>query len=39
MLRYIAHRLLGLIPVLIGVSLLVFLSVWVIPGDVVDIMM
>jgi peptide/nickel transport system permease protein len=28
-----------LIPVLIGVSLLVFLSVWVIPGDVVDIMM
>ena len=39
MLRYIAHRLLGLIPVLIGVSLLVFLSVWVIPGDVVDILM
>ena len=39
MLRYIAHRLLGLIPVLIGVSLLVFLSVWVMPGDVVDIMM
>jgi len=39
MLRYIAHRLLGLIPVLVGVSLLVFLSVWVIPGDVVDIMM
>lgn len=39
MLRYIVHRLLGLIPVLIGVSLLVFLSVWVIPGDVVDIMM
>lgn len=39
MLRYIAHRLLGLIPVLIGVSLLVFLSVWVIPGDVVDVMM
>lgn len=39
MLRYIANRLLGLIPVLIGVSLLVFLSVWVIPGDVVDIMM
>jgi peptide/nickel transport system permease protein len=39
MLRYIANRLLGLIPVLIGVSLLVFLSVWVIPGDVVDVMM
>jgi peptide/nickel transport system permease protein len=39
MLRYIANRLLSLIPVLIGVSLLVFLSVWVIPGDVVDVMM
>lgn len=39
MLRYIIYRLLSLIPVLIGVSLLVFLSVWVIPGDVVDVMM
>ncbi|MEE9570923.1 MAG: ABC transporter permease [Gammaproteobacteria bacterium] len=39
MLKYIAYRLLSLIPVLIGVSLLVFLSVWVIPGDIVDVMM
>lgn len=39
MLRYIVYRLLSLIPVLLGVSMLVFLSVWVIPGDVVDIMM
>ena len=39
MLRYILMRLLGLIPVLIGVSALVFASIWIIPGDVVDVMM
>ncbi len=39
MLRYILFRLLGLIPVLIGVSVLVFAAIWVIPGDIVDVMM
>ena len=39
MLRYILVRLLGLIPVLIGVSALVFVSIWIIPGDIVDAMM
>lgn len=34
MLRYITRRLLQLIPVLIGVSLLVFIGMHVIPGDV-----
>jgi peptide/nickel transport system permease protein len=39
MLRYIAFRLLGLVPVLFGVSVLVFAAIWVIPGDIVDVMM
>lgn len=39
MLRYILVRLLGLIPVLLGVSILVFASIWIIPGDIVDAMM
>ncbi len=34
MFRYIARRLLQLIPVLIGVSLLVFIGMHIIPGDV-----
>ncbi len=39
MLRYIVYRLLALIPVLLGVSLLVFSMFWIIPGNVVDIML
>jgi len=39
LLRYILLRLLGLVPVLFGVSVLVFVAIWVIPGDIVDIMM
>ncbi|MGE0724940.1 MAG: ABC transporter permease [Alphaproteobacteria bacterium] len=39
MLRYIAFRLLSLIPVLFGVSALVFAAIWIIPGDIVDVMM
>lgn len=38
MLRYILYRLATMIPVLLGVSLLVFSLFWVVPGDVVDIM-
>jgi peptide/nickel transport system permease protein len=38
MLKYILYRLFTLIPVLLGVSLLVFSLFWVVPGDVVDIM-
>lgn len=38
MLRYILYRLAAMIPVLLGVSLLVFSLFWVVPGDVVDIM-
>lgn len=33
MLRYITSRLLGLVPVLFGVTLLVFIMTWVTPGD------
>ena len=33
MLSYIANRLLQLIPTLIGVTLLVFFLIWLIPGD------
>ena len=39
MLRFILVRLLGLIPVLFGVSVLVFAAIWIIPGDIVDVMM
>lgn len=39
MLRYILFRLLGLVPVLFGISALVFAAIWVIPGDIVDVMM
>ncbi|NIS61164.1 MAG: ABC transporter permease subunit [Proteobacteria bacterium] len=39
MVRYIGYRLLTMIPVLLGASFLVFSLFWVVPGDVVDIMM
>ena len=39
MLKYICYRLLTLIPVLLGVSFIVFSLFWIVPGDVVDIMM
>ena len=39
MIRYIATRLLTLIPILLGVSILVFCTFHLVPGDVVDIMM
>lgn len=39
MLRYFGLRVLSLIPVLIGVSMLVFGTFHLVPGDVVDIMM
>jgi len=38
MLRYIYQRLLILIPVLLGVSFLIFSLFWIVPGDVVDMM-
>jgi len=38
MLRYIIYRILTLIPVLLGVSFIVFSLFWIVPGDVVDIM-
>ncbi len=38
MLKYIFYRLLTLIPILLGVSFLVFSLFWIVPGDVVDIM-
>ncbi|MEW6334474.1 MAG: ABC transporter permease [Thermodesulfobacteriota bacterium] len=38
MLRYICSRILTLIPVLLGVSFVVFSLFWIVPGDVVDIM-
>lgn len=38
MLRYICYRFLAMIPVLLGVSILVFSLFWIVPGDVVDIM-
>ena len=39
MLRYIIFRLLTLIPILLGVSIIVFATFNIIPGDVVDILM
>jgi peptide/nickel transport system permease protein len=39
MLRFLSQRLLVLIPVLLGVSMLSFLLLYLIPGDVVDILM
>lgn len=39
MLKYISYRILTLIPVLLGVSFIVFSLFWIVPGDVVDIMM
>lgn len=39
MLKYICYRILTLIPVLLGVSFIVFSLFWIVPGDVVDIMM
>ena len=37
MLRYIAHRLLLMIPTLLGVAVLVFFMLRVVPGDVVEV--
>jgi len=37
MLRYIAHRLLLMIPTLLGVAVLVFFLLRVVPGDVVEV--
>lgn len=37
MLRYIAHRLLLMLPTLIGVAVLVFLILRVVPGDIVEV--
>jgi peptide/nickel transport system permease protein len=39
MLRFLSQRLLVLIPVVLGVSMLSFLLLYLIPGDVVDILM
>lgn len=39
MLRYIGIRILSMIPILLGVSILVFATFHLVPGDVVDIMM
>ena len=39
MLRYVARRLLHLVPVLLGISFLVFLLVHLVPGDPVRVMM
>ncbi len=36
MLRYVASRLLALVPVLVGVSILVFLLMRLIPGDAIE---
>ncbi len=38
MLKYICYRLLALIPVLLGASMLVYSMFLIVPGDVVDIM-
>lgn len=38
MVKYIGYRVLTLIPVLLGASFLVFSLFWIVPGDVVDIM-
>jgi peptide/nickel transport system permease protein len=39
MLRFLSQRFLVLVPVLLGVSMLSFLLLYLIPGDVVDILM
>jgi peptide/nickel transport system permease protein len=39
MLRYIAQRLIALIPVLIGISIVTFVLIRLVPGDVVDLML
>ncbi len=39
MLRYVAQRLVALIPVLIGISLVTFFLIRLVPGDVVDLML
>lgn len=39
MLRYVAQRVVALIPVLIGISIVTFVLIRFIPGDVVDIML
>lgn len=39
MARYIARRLIALIPVLLGISIVVFLLVHLVPGDVVSVML
>ncbi len=39
MLRYVSIRILSMIPILLGVSILVFATFHLVPGDVVDIMM
>lgn len=39
MVRYIAQRLVSLIPVLIGISLVTFFLIRLVPGDVVDLML
>jgi len=39
MIRYIIVRLLSLIPILLGVSIIVFSAFHLVPGDVVDIML
>lgn len=39
MIRYTAYRLLLLLPVLVGISVVVFLLIHLIPGDVVDVLL
>ena len=39
MARYIFARLLTLVPILLGVSMIIFGTFHLVPGDVVDIMM
>ncbi len=39
MVRYIAQRLVSLVPVLIGISLVTFFLIRLVPGDVVDLML
>ena len=39
MVRYIARRLVALIPVLLGISVVVFLLVRLVPGDVVSVLL
>ncbi|HEY7033255.1 MAG TPA: ABC transporter permease, partial [Thermomicrobiales bacterium] len=36
--RYLARRLLSLVPVLIGMSLVIFGAMRLLPGDIVDVM-